>query len=157
MGFEMVTFESKRKNATGVVESCISRMSQTDDPENRGIAVFDVDENDPEDIRNAFELAQKNQVMVAISNPQFEVWLLMHFQNIPDEFIKEDIERKLKGHMPLYSKSADLSGLRPNISCAMERGYSKFREHGCDSVLANCPSTNMHCIVKRIVSRELDW
>jgi hypothetical protein len=92
-GFEIRAFESKRKNATGVVESCIDRMSQTHDPGDmdKGIAVFDVDENTADDIKNAIELSLQNRIKIAIANPSFETWLLMHFQHIPEEFKKEDI------------------------------------------------------------------
>lgn len=157
MGFEMEIFESKRKNAANVVESCFERMSQTDDPKNKGIAVFDVDENTNEDITKAFEKAQEYGIKVAISNPRFETWLLMHFQEIPNEFEKEDVDMRLMRYMPEYSKTADLSELKPKIQYAIKTGYSKFEEYGCRDVQANCPSTNMHCVVKRIMDRDLDW
>jgi hypothetical protein len=61
-GFALEPFVSKRKNAMGVVESCFDRMSNAEDPTDRGLAVFDVDENTYDDIRNALELAQKNGI-----------------------------------------------------------------------------------------------
>jgi len=62
MGFVMRPFTAKRKNPTGVVETCIDRMSQTNDSADRGVAVFDVDNNTQEDFIEALKLAQINRI-----------------------------------------------------------------------------------------------
>jgi len=159
MGFEMQVFESKRKNATAVVEFCIDRMMQTHDPgdNDKGIAVFDIDENTAEDIENAINIAQENGILIAISNPCFETWLLSHFQKIPIEFNKDDILRKLCGHVPNYSKTADLSEFRPQIPFAISNGHAQYEKCTCDRVPFICPSTNVHCIVECIMNRKIDW
>ena len=155
-GFEMQVFASKRTNPVGIVESCMGRMSLTNDPADRGIAVFDIDNNTDEELAEAFKLAAENGIYAAISNPFFETWLLMHFQSIPNEFGKEDIDRKLKEHMPAYSKTAELTELKMRIADAIQRGYSGYGEWGCETVLSNCPSTNMHCAVKRIIDGKMN-
>lgn len=91
-----------------------------------------------------------------VSNPSFEAWLLTHYQSIPAEFTKEDIDRKLKEWMPTYSKTGDLTELKLRIGDAVSRGYSSYRENGCETIWANCPSTNMHHIVKHIMERDID-
>jgi hypothetical protein len=156
-GYSIKIIESKTKNATGVVKNCINRMSQSDDTADRGIAIFDVDENTVDEMEKAFKLAKENRIMVAISNPFFEVWLLMHYQTVPERYMKEDVYKKLLEHLPSYTKTGDLEGIRQNIAEAVSRGYSKYGECGCELVPARCPSTNLHCVVKRIMDGNIDW
>jgi hypothetical protein len=44
-------------------------------------AVFDRDENTPQEVYAAFRLARQNGIRIAFSHPCFELWLLLHFKN----------------------------------------------------------------------------
>lgn len=61
----------------------IDRTSQRFDPDlgDRVYAILDVEPHDrtkAQPLREALELAKKNEVTVLLSNPSFEVWLLCH-------------------------------------------------------------------------------
>lgn len=46
----------------------------------RAVAIFDVDFGKEKQIREAIALANSNNVEVVLSNPCFEIWLLLHFR-----------------------------------------------------------------------------
>ncbi len=41
------------------------------------------------------------------SVPSFELWLLLHFENIQAPLHRDEVMRRLKGHIPGYEKGAD--------------------------------------------------
>lgn len=89
-------------------------------------AVFDGDEHrlsDPKGWEAAFRLAEKEHVRLAVSNPSFELWFLLHFE---DQFAPLDAKaalEKLKRHVPRYKKGTPLfpDPLLPLTMGAIER------------------------------------
>lgn len=80
-------------------------------------AVFDRDEHDS--YFDALHLAAslngklKNDVRQAVvfeviaSVPSFELWLLLHFEDVQAPIHRDEVLRRLKKHMPGYAKGAD--------------------------------------------------
>jgi hypothetical protein len=74
-------------------------------------AVFDGDEHRLSDAKGwaeAFRLAEKEHVRLAVSNPSFELWFLLHFE---DQFAPVDAHaalEKLRRHVPRYKKGTPL-------------------------------------------------
>ncbi len=68
------------------------------------------------------EAKQKNYQM-AISNPCFEVWLCLHFENLrPQDRTCKDFERRLREILGGYRKNnLDFSVYQPTIQDAIER------------------------------------
>lgn len=64
--------------------------------------VFDVD--DHPNILEARDKAKANDIRVAISNPSFELWLLLHFCDNPGAQHRKDIARRLGKFVPNYHK-----------------------------------------------------
>jgi hypothetical protein len=56
------------------------RISQEDGDEI--YCVYDVDDNSDEDLNSAKELAEKNGIKIFLSNPCFEIWFLLHFEQV---------------------------------------------------------------------------
>lgn len=74
-------------------------------------AVFDGDEhkdNNPTNWNNAIQLAQSNQIQLAISNPCFELWYILHFQDCERCVARDDAQKLLRKHINNYSKAAVL-------------------------------------------------
>lgn len=88
-------------------------------------AVFDGDEhieNDPANWHAALDLAQARKIELAICNPAFEFWYLLHFEECQTSVSRQEALRRLKEHLPRYEKSDRLFPLlQPNTKQALER------------------------------------
>ncbi len=81
--------------------------------------VFDVDEHLL--IAEAREQAQANGVEVAISNPCFEPWALLHFQDQRAHIERANVQHLCRGYVRSYEKELDYATLRPRYSDALQR------------------------------------
>ncbi len=69
--------------------------------------VFDVDEHPR--IADARQMARDNEIELAISNPCFELWLLLHLRANPGMRDRAAIQRMLVKHVPEYKKRVDFA------------------------------------------------
>jgi hypothetical protein len=108
--------------------------------------VVDVDEFD---IVDAATAAKRAKVSLAVSNPCFEVWLLLHHADCTshcDDY--EDVAARLKKHVGEYDKSRlNFAAYRDKIDDAVQRAR-KLDPTG-KAFTAN-PSTNVWRLVERI-------
>jgi RloB-like protein len=88
--------------------------------------VFDVDEHPR--LGDAKVLAKKNGVRLAISNPCFELWALLHFQDQRAFIDRRRLIDQIKRHLPGYDKGLDYAKLRPGYEDARERARVLSRE-----------------------------
>jgi len=89
-------------------------------------AAFDGDEhiaNNPENWRQALQLAQRSGIQLAVSNPSFEFWYLLHYQDQTSHLTRQQAMHLLKGHLPRYEKSHVLyrEELYPRTADALRR------------------------------------
>lgn len=80
-------------------------------------AVFDVDEHPH--IAEACALAVAESVDVAISNPCFELWALLHFQDQRAHITRQQARAQLKGFLDDYEKALDYARMRGAYSSAV--------------------------------------
>jgi RloB-like protein len=74
-------------------------------------AVFDGDEHMERDINNwrkALALAEKQKIDLAITNPSFEFWYLIHYQDAFGQMNANTAYKKLQKHLSNYTKSQTL-------------------------------------------------
>ncbi len=71
--------------------------------------IFDVD--DHPNLPDAKVMARDNGIELAISNPSFELWLLLHFRDSPGMQPRDGMRRLLKGFITDYNKHIALSDL----------------------------------------------
>jgi hypothetical protein len=85
-------------------------------------AVWCVVDVDNFDIRSAVRLADRTRINLAVSNPCFELWLLLHFADhrahIADYRAARDLLAK---HVPGYDKKLDYAAFDPNVERAITR------------------------------------
>jgi hypothetical protein len=67
--------------------------------------VFDIDEWP--NVGEARQMAQSGGIRLAISNPRFELWLLLHFQDSPGQQHGAKMTAMLKKRVPEYDKHVD--------------------------------------------------
>lgn len=71
-------------------------------------AVFDGDEHkleNPVNWNSAIQLAVRSEISLAISNPCFEFWYLLHFRNHTSNLSRVDASRLLKQYIAQYKKA----------------------------------------------------
>jgi hypothetical protein len=78
--------------------------------------VFDVDEHPR--VADAREMARDNGIDLAISNPCFELWLLLHFRESPGMQDRARIRDMLREHVPEYDKHVDYAAYSPGYEQA---------------------------------------
>ena len=81
--------------------------------------VFDVDDHPHLDEARA--LAAKESVELAVSNPCFELWALLHFEDQRAHIDRHKLRAKLQRHLPLYDKSLDFARMHPGHDDALRR------------------------------------
>lgn len=69
----------------------------------RVFCVMDVDDIDNTSINEAFNLKPR-YIQLIFSNPNFELWFLLHFKLYTHQFSKEETLQKLKEFIPDYRK-----------------------------------------------------
>ncbi len=89
-------------------------------------AVFDGDEHieqSPDNWRSAIDLATKQKIKLAITNPCFEFWYLIHFQDYFAQITRDRVINLLGKHIPNYDKSMCLypKPLKPLTEQAIQR------------------------------------
>ena len=94
--------------------------------------VFDVDNH--ADLAEALSLAKAKGVHVALSSPSFELWLLWHFEDNSAHISQTHVERRLRPHLPGYSKR--LLGMESRLEggseAACRRASQLARKHEGD-------------------------
>jgi len=117
--------------------------------------VFDCDENTNEDISKACRIAGKD-VIICLSNPNFELWFLLHFTLIVSKSPRSEIMAKLKKFIPDYEKNKDVYDLltdkRTNAIENAKKLIDLHNKNGIDlfSVESN-PSTQVYLIAEEIL------
>jgi hypothetical protein len=110
--------------------------------------VFDVDEHP--NIPSAIQMARDNDIHLAVSNPSFELWLLLHFRDHPGPKDRAVVRQLLKGFLPNYDKHVDYKKCLPGYPEAAKRAA---RLGGCD--IQACqpgpnPSSGVHVLTESI-------
>ena len=63
---------------------------------------------------------------LAVSNPKFEYWLLLHFEDGNDVNSSRDCSHRLRKHLPNYDKvNLEISKIAPGIADAIQRASAK--------------------------------
>lgn len=86
-----------------VVQTAADLFDNAKDDFDECWAVFDVDEFD---VLPSITLAGRRNVRLAISNPCFEYWLLLHFCDHAGHLAEyKSVKEKIKSHVPNYDKA----------------------------------------------------
>ena len=111
--------------------------------------VFDVDQFD---IQGAVREARSHGVNLAISNPCFELWLLLHFEPCRSHLSGyEAVVVKLKKHVPDYDKAVSFRHFDGRVTTALENAKS-LDASGTDHT--KNPSTSVWRLVETIVGTD---
>lgn len=110
--------------------------------------VYDVDDHPHH--HEAREMAVANQIELAISNPCFELWLLLHFRDNPGAQDRNALRSLLKQFDPNYDKHVS----HPNYTTEFENASLRAKrmdasaENRCD--VGTNPSTSVYKLTQMI-------
>jgi len=120
--------------------------------------VFDVDAHPK--IKTAIKTADENGIDVALTNPCFEFWLLLHFVRFgTTNQTRHQVQRKLRQYIPGYEKGGDLGddvfdGIGTAIRHAEDilRSQWQVNPEKAEKLLKCNPSTAVHLVIKKLRS-----
>lgn len=111
--------------------------------------VFDVDSHSH--IADARQKAAANGVRVAISNPCFELWLLLHFQEQNAHIERDRAQSACREHMPEYRKEVPFDTLFSRYQEAVQRSLTLEHWQETRGCAGENPSTDVHRLTERIM------
>ncbi len=110
--------------------------------------VFDIDEH-PQ-VGEAMEMARDNRIELAISNPCFELWLLLHFIDNPGAHHRKKMTKRLKQLVPQYDKHIDFGTYERGYSEAVKRARRMDEEAEDASERHRNPTTGVYQLTELI-------
>ena len=121
------------------------------------IVAMDIDQNSPWELRQFNDWCCRNNISLLISNPSFEVWLLMHFKNVSSNMDQEDLENDLTAALGRkYEKKKGIRPTRKMISGAVDRAREKIpRDADPFEYVLTHPGNTMMPLLFEIVGEEL--
>jgi hypothetical protein len=99
-------------------------------------AVFDID--DHPNVERAKELARKGGISLAISNPCFELWALLHFVDWRRHIERGRLRQELQRYLPEYGKELNFEAMNSSYDVAVRRAHT-LQE---DAIAAEAPGRN---------------
>ena len=116
--------------------------------------VFDVDVHPH--LPEAKQKAEANGINAAISNPCFELWLLLHFQDQRAHVERHHVQSACRGHMPGYVKEVPFELVFPHHHEAVGRAVALDKWQVGQSRPGGNPSTGVHRLTERIMQLGRD-
>lgn len=121
-----------------------------------GFIVLDID-NDPQKADKVLKLIQKNRnqsIRFIVSNPTFEIWLLMHFKYTTKHFADGNaVINELKRYIPDYEKNRDCFLVCADRLQDAVSNSAKLEKHfeGCSWPSVECnPRTDMGMLITHL-------
>jgi hypothetical protein len=158
----IITPDSKFTDPENLVDFAIRQKHELELDVNSGDrvwCVFDTDENTDRAIRNAVKRAKSNGIEIALSNPCFEIWYLIHFCDWTKSSSVKEVNEELKDRLPRYSKSEDVfDELEPKRAEAIRRAINLVRMHSrnkrTEFDMKSNPCTSVHHVVNSILTHK---
>jgi RloB-like protein len=112
--------------------------------------VFDREQHERYD--EALHQARANGIRLATSNPCFEFWVLLHFEDRRGHIEASEAKRASRSHIPEYEKVVPFDKVRPlyDEACARARELDRWqRSQGC---AGRNPTTLVYLLTEKILS-----
>lgn len=119
--------------------------------------IFDVDAHPM--LLEAKQQARDNGFGLAISNPCFELWLLMHFEDQRAHIERNRVQARVRAHLPRYEKRIDaaiFAVLSPCLENAQQRAAATDQWHSTRGTSGDNASTQFYSLTERISTMARD-
>jgi hypothetical protein len=110
--------------------------------------VFDRDHHP--NLPAAFQQAHANGLHVAFSNPCFELWILLHFQDQRAEIETKAAGSACRKHLPRFTKHITYAELKERYAKALEHAYALEAWQASRENARGNPSTGVHHLAERL-------
>lgn len=142
-----IKIKAKRGDPDAVVKYAAGMRDRAEGTHDEVWCVVDVDEFD---LDKAVATARRLRINLAISNPCFEFWLLLHFEACSAPLTcYGDVAKRLVKHVPGFSKSAlRFADYESGIGSAVLRAKKPEVELGFEH--GRNPSTGVWALVEKI-------
>lgn len=114
--------------------------------------VFDRDQHDR--FEDACQMARDNQLALAVSNPCFELWLLLHFRDSPGAQHRDRVQKMLKKSLPEYDKHFDFERVADGVEQATKRARHLDQEAESMGEIFRNPTTGVYRLIESIARVE---
>ncbi len=144
--------DAKGRSFEYIKNRCRSELKDMS-PDDYLAIVIDVDQNTPEAIMELEHWCSNNNIGLYVSNPSFEVFLLMHFRNVSPNWTQDDLERELSDSLGRHYHKTD--GIRPtkeSVNDAIKRSEETLPKKGneLENVLQQPGRTNAHRLIQKL-------
>jgi hypothetical protein len=102
----------------------------------------------------AKQKAAANNIELAISNPCFELWLLLHFRDQRAHIERHLVQSACKEHMPGYEKEVPFEQVFPRYPEAVQRAAALEHWQETRGCAGENPSTGVRRLTERIMARQ---
>ena len=110
--------------------------------------VFDFDEHPL--IPEAKQKATANGIKLAISNPCFELWLMLHFAYHSAPITRQDARRECERRIDGYQKHIPGDLVFPLLDTAVQNAQRLARWQETRNAVGENPSTNVYTLIERL-------
>jgi hypothetical protein len=110
--------------------------------------VFDVDQHPK--LSEAQKMAEQNRIELAVSNPCFELWLWLHFEDSPGPQSTQSLLVMLKKHIPDYKKHVRFSEVKQGYHSAVQRARAIDQQLSDKGQVGRNPSTGVWRLTESI-------
>jgi len=110
--------------------------------------VFDVDTHP--NLAAALQQAAANGIRVALSNPCFELWILLHFEDQRSELDPKAAGSACRRHLPRYQKHITYAELKEKYQEAVVRAHALEAWQTSRGNAGGNPSTRVHTLTERL-------
>ena len=141
-----------RRNPTAVLKRFHKAMRTEEFREgDEAWIIVDVDTWDKTEFSQLLDWTKEDpRHHLAISNPKFELFLIMHFERGGGCTTPQKVDAVLKRHMPRYSKRIGTSQFTlQDVKVAIRN--AKIKRDCTDSLIPEPGTTDVHQLVKRLI------
>jgi hypothetical protein len=151
-----------------VVDYAIKLRNERKKDQKRGLADLDFDEvwcvidveapQCHQSLNDAYNKAKANNIEVALSNPCFEFWYILHFEKTSKMYYaNKEVLDHLKKHIKKYEKGnkGNFELVRSRTKTAVDYAKSVIKEKHFGEDLRKCaPSTHVYKVVEMLVEQS---
>lgn len=147
-----ITVVGKPLDSLSVVEFAIKKRNQENPDEVWCVLDVESPHTNPT-FGPAILKAQAESIKLAVSNPAFEFWYLLHYKNSNRPYYNAyELEQDLTRQLPNYSKNAKVfSALFPHTQAAVERANQVWENHPDKHSSFPNPSTSVFKLVQYLL------